>query len=77
VELIGGVRSAGDEAHLWSALAPFVQPGGEMIWLGEDDRLWRWTFDGRAMCETEGRMAFGAEEANRTDRPVRRWPWRG
>lgn len=58
VELIGNVRSAGDERHLWAVLAPFVQAGGEMIWFGEDDRIWRWSFDGTRMHETEGRLSF-------------------
>lgn len=58
VSLEGGTRSRGDERHLWRALAPFVEPGGEMLWHGEDDRLWRWTFDGQAMHEEQGRIVF-------------------
>lgn len=58
VELRGGTRSAGDELHLWAALAPFVEPGGELIWLGEDDALTRWSFDGRSVTVSAGRMVF-------------------
>ncbi len=59
VTLAGGHRSQGDERHLWRALAPFVEPGGELLWHGEDDRIWRWTFDGQAMHEEHGRIVFG------------------
>ena len=58
VDLIGGTRSAGDELHLWSVLAPFVNPGGEMIWLGEDGALTRWSFDGCSLSVSAGRMVF-------------------
>jgi hypothetical protein len=58
VELEGGTRNAGDELHLWTALAPFVESGGEMIWLGEDDALTRWSFDGRTLTVSAGRMVF-------------------
>lgn len=58
VELQGGTRNAGDELHLWTALASFVEPGGEMIWLGEDDVLTRWSFDGRSLTVSAGRMVF-------------------
>ena len=53
-------QNRGDEAHLWTALAPFVEPGGEMIWLREDegDSLTRWCFDGRSMTVSAGRMVF-------------------
>ena len=37
VGLEGGTRSAGDEQHLWTALAPYVRRGGELIWVGEDE----------------------------------------
>lgn len=58
VALAGGQRSQGDEQHLWRALAPFVEPEGEMLWHGEDDRIWRWTFDGAVMQEAVGRIVF-------------------
>jgi len=56
VEFVGENR--GDELHLWTVLAPFVDPGGEMIWLGEDDLLYRWTFDGKSLSAQDGRMKF-------------------
>ena len=58
VELEGGTRSAGDEAHLWAALAPFVEPGGELIWVVEDGSLLRWSFDGDRLTTSVGRMVF-------------------
>ncbi|MFE6611722.1 hypothetical protein [Amycolatopsis sp. NPDC057786] len=60
VELIGGTRAAGDDVHLWRALAPYVDAGGELIWLGEDDKLQRWSFDGSTMTVADGRMVFTA-----------------
>lgn len=60
VELIGGTRAAGDDVHLWRALAPYVDAGGELIWLGEDDKLQRWSFDGVTMTVADGRMVFTA-----------------
>jgi hypothetical protein len=56
VEFVG--ENLGDDLHLWTALAPFVEPGGEMIWLGEDDALSRWYFDGEALKVSRGRMVF-------------------
>jgi hypothetical protein len=58
VELIGGTRSMGDDLHLWRALAPHVRAGGELIWLGEDDRLQRWRLDGTTVTVTRGHMVF-------------------
>jgi hypothetical protein len=56
VKLIGGTRTAGDDVHLWRALAPHVEAGGELTWLCEDDKLQRWSFDGRTMTVADGRM---------------------
>lgn len=56
VEFVG--ENVGDDVHLWTALAPFVEPGGEMIWLGEDDALSRWYFDGETLKVSAGRMVF-------------------
>jgi hypothetical protein len=58
VELEGGTRSAGDERHLWNVLAPYVTPASEMIWVGEDDILTRWSFDGQGLTVSTGRMVF-------------------
>ena len=54
VSLMGGTRSAGDDMHLWRVLAPHVDAGGEIIWLGEDDKLQPWSIDGRTMTVTNG-----------------------
>jgi hypothetical protein len=54
VALEGGTRSRGDEVHLWKALAPFVKEGGEMVWLGEGDRVTRWSFDGDTLTVSDG-----------------------
>lgn len=68
VALQGPSPSRGDELHHWSALAPFVEPGGVMDWCGEDESVWRWRFDGNALVEVPGRLSF-----QRT-RPDRRRP---
>ena len=59
VVLEGCSRSRGDELHFWKAMAPFVQPGGEMDWYGEDDAVWRWRFDGRDLEVVSGTLRFG------------------
>jgi hypothetical protein len=39
---------------VWKALAPFVKEGGEMVWLGEGDRVTRWSFDGDTLTVSDG-----------------------
>lgn len=59
VEFLGQGRR--HEEHLWRALARYVEPGGELLWLGEDDRISRWLFDGKSMHTVNGRLAFDEE----------------
>ncbi len=40
----------GDEAALFGAIAPFVEPGSFIEMQGEDGTIWRWIFDGKT-CE--------------------------
>lgn len=60
VQLIGGTRSMSDDLHLWRALAPYVNAGGELLWLGEDDVVHRWRFDGSTLAVAQGRMNFSS-----------------
>lgn len=39
----------GAERHFLNAVAPFVEPGSWMSWVGEDDMKWEWSFDGEKM----------------------------
>lgn len=58
VDLIGHVRSRGDEFHHWSALAPFVEAGGVMDWYEESQAVWRWFFNGESMSVIPGHLSF-------------------
>jgi len=58
VLLEGCHRSRGDEFDHWSALAPLVQRGSRMDWLGEDGAVWRWRFDGSALVVVPGTLTF-------------------
>lgn len=48
----------GDDRLLLMALAPFVQPGGEIVMIGSDDEIWRWRFDGQHVHEENGHLTF-------------------
>ncbi|MCP3879395.1 MAG: hypothetical protein GY701_13545 [Sulfitobacter sp.] len=58
VQLSDSPRSQGQEEHLWRALAPFVRAGGRMDWVGEDDAVWRWRFDGAELRVIGGTLRF-------------------
>lgn len=58
VELIGHMRSRGDEFHHWSTLAPFIEAGGVMDWYAENQEVWRWSFDGESMSVIAGHLSF-------------------
>ena len=48
----------GDETHLFSAIAPFVEDGGYIEMQGEDGCLWRWLFKDGKLTEQTGRVTF-------------------
>lgn len=54
----GAIRSCADPPPALAALAPFVEPDGELIWYVEDGSLWRWSFDGDRLTTSVGRMVF-------------------
>ena len=62
VELAGKSRSRGDELHLWSALAPFVESGGRLDWLDETGAVERWRFDGTRLRVVSGALMFEDDE---------------
>ena len=59
--------SMGNDYDLWRTLAPFIEAGSYIVWLGEDDRLERWSFDGQTMTCTPGRMVFDDNEGTNSD----------
>jgi len=63
VDFIGS--SLGDDYHLWNALAPFIEPGSEIVWLGEDELLQRWSFDGATMSAADGHIVYESDASTR------------
>lgn len=51
----------GDDAKLFSVIAPFVDAGSSIEMCGEDGSLWRWFFDGISCSEEIGRIEWGEE----------------
>lgn len=53
---------AGDGAKLCdedlAAIAPCVRPGSYIVMTGEDDRIWRWYFDGKTCLTQESVISF-------------------
>jgi hypothetical protein len=52
VELLG--EKIGDEVHLWRVIAPYVEDGSFLDYIGEDDERWRWEFVGGKLYERNG-----------------------
>lgn len=48
----------GDEAILFEAIAPFVEPGSFIEMLGEDGDRWRWMFDGKTCREVHAKVTW-------------------
>jgi len=48
----------GDEAVLFGAIAPFVEPGSYIEMHGEDGAIWRWIFDGKTCEEKAATVSF-------------------
>ena len=57
----------GDERILFAAIAPFVERGSYLAFRGEDGHVWRYFFDGTAMMEQAGTIAWDT----RTEKEVR------
>lgn len=47
-----------DDAILWKALAPFVNPEAEILCTGEDDYHWKWTFTDNKFHELSGKVVY-------------------
>ena len=46
----------GDDDFLWGTMAPFIQDGGYITVIGEDDSFWRWKFNNGVYEEVELRL---------------------
>jgi len=46
----------GDDVFLWETMAPFIQDGGYITVIGEDDTFWRWKFNNGICEEVELRL---------------------
>ena len=64
-EETGGVQDVnfegekiGDEAALFGAIAPFVEPGSYIEMHGEDGSIWRWIFDGKTCTEKTATVSW-------------------
>lgn len=53
-------NKTGQEEIFAEAAAPFVMPGSEFYWTGEDGFMYRWSFDGVAFYVAEGYTSYGA-----------------
>lgn len=51
-------KKMGDEAHFMNALAPYVESGSYIEWVGEDHNLWRWEFNDGKMFEKVGKVVY-------------------
>jgi hypothetical protein len=50
-------EKVGDDMYLWTALAPFIEPG-YIEMQGEDGALWRWVFDGSSVKEVAAKVVW-------------------
>ena len=48
----------GDEAFLFTTLAPYIEKGSYLTYRGEDNAMWQYYFDGEKMIEKSGRVIF-------------------
>ena len=46
---------AGNEEAMFGVLAPFVEPGAVIEFLGEDGDRWRYVFDGKTVAVQKGK----------------------
>ena len=45
LSVIGYNDKTGQEGVFFKALAPYIEPGGQIEWLGEDGAMWTWRFE--------------------------------
>ena len=52
----------GDDDVFFTALAPFIEAGSEMTFMGEDGEAWKYKFDGKTMKEVKQKRVWEDEE---------------
>lgn len=59
---IAGLSFVGEKYHederMFRVLAPYVEKDSRLVMIGEDDQIWRWSFDGRSLIEQEAMILF-------------------
>lgn len=48
----------GDDELLFTALAPYIEAGSEIHFIGEDGDQWKYVFDGKSLKELRGNVTF-------------------
>lgn len=57
LEIFGYDGKTGDEMDVLSAMAPFIEEGGYLVWEGEDENIFREdSFDGKKMTSSYGSL---------------------
>ena len=51
-------QKSGDDNIFFEALAPYIEDGGEIEFVGEDGYHWKYCFDGKEMIELEGKIIW-------------------
>lgn len=51
-------EKSGDDELLFEVIAPFVEPGSNIVIIGEDHHIWRWYFDGSTCSEQDASLTF-------------------
>ena len=49
LKITGYDNKMGQESLFFDVIAPWVEPGSYIDWIGEDKDSWRWSFDGEKM----------------------------
>jgi hypothetical protein len=56
IEFMG--EKSGDDDILFNAIAPFMEPGSFIEMIGEDQKVWRWYFDGKKCHEQDADVVY-------------------
>jgi len=52
----------GDEDALFQVIAPYVKEGSYIQMCGEDNSMWRWTFNGKECVEIQAHVSWESAE---------------
>lgn len=56
--LVGVAESQLGDARIFAFIAPCVEPGSELEYIGEDGLAWKHSFDGASVVSLVGRIAY-------------------